>query len=406
MKPTDHKPRQAAAELIIQNVRVLQPGMGIVADSIRIRRGKIVSIGVTDTVVSPGTERIDGDGRLLTPGLIDVHTHGIGYYSYESGPEELINGLKELAQYGTTCALPTCCLSSRDKRLEVLEKLARAPTAVEGTCAVPGLHLEGPFLALPGAGADTAAGDVSLLRDILGAAHGRLAAMSISPDTPNILPVIEYLCEQHVVPFITHTSASVEQTQAAIDAGARHATHFYDVFPLPLETDPGVRPAGAVETVLADPRCTVDFICDGVHVHPVAVQVALAAKGYQGVLLATDSVVGAGLPAGTYDTSFGHRVRIDKRGNPARICKPNHPCNGMLSGSSLTMNMGIRNLIHWLDLPAEQVWAMATVNPARVLSLKDKGVIREGADADVVLWDDDCRVSMTFVNGICVYRAD
>ncbi|MFB3902381.1 MAG: hypothetical protein ACE15E_02925 [Acidobacteriota bacterium] len=70
---------------------------------------------------------------------------------------------------------------------------------------------------------------------------------------------------------MTHTAATVEQTVEAIEAGARHATHFYDVFPCPPETEPGARPCGAVEAILADPRLSVDFILDGEHVHPVDV---------------------------------------------------------------------------------------------------------------------------------------
>ena len=182
------------------------------------------------------------------------------------------------------------------------------------------MHLEGPFLGLPGAGAQTIPGDVALLDELLAAAGGRVAAMSISPEVPNILPVIERLCESGIVPFITHTQATVEQTEAAIDAGARHATHFYDVFPVPKETDPGVRPVGAVEAILADPRCSVDFIADGVHVHPTAIKAAVAAKGWQGVMLATDSNVGAGLPPGRYASPVGGTVRIAP-GDAARMSR-------------------------------------------------------------------------------------
>jgi len=214
--------------------------------------------------------------------------------------------------------------------------------------------------------------------------------------------------EHRVVPFITHTRASVEQTEAAIDAGARHATHFYDVFHVPEETDPGVRPVGAVETILADPRCTVDFVCDGAHVHPMAIKCALAAKGYEGVMLITDSNVGAGLPAGIHPTPWGYDVKVAPRSG-ARIHDPSHKFNGALAGSALTMNVGIANLMSWLDLPAEQIWAMGTSNPARILGLSNKGVIRQGADADLVLWDqadDQLKAHQTWLAGRCVHEAE
>jgi N-acetylglucosamine-6-phosphate deacetylase len=242
---------------------------------------------------------------------------------------------------------------------------------------------------------------------LLSAADGRVAAMSLSPEVPGILPVIERLCELGIVPFITHTQATVEQTEAAIAAGAHHATHFYDVFPMPKETDPGVRPVGAVEAVLADSRCTVDFIADGVHVHPVAIKAALAAKGWQGVLLATDSNVGAGLPPGRYDSPVGGTIEI-RPGDAARIHDPGAPLHGGLAGSALTMDQGIANLLGWLDLPEEQVWAMGSRNPARLLRLAGKGTLRVGADADLVLWDHSAggpRARCTWVGGRCVYQS-
>lgn len=144
--------------------------------------------------------------------------------------------------------------------------------------AVPGFHLEGPFLALAGAGGLTLPGDVAFLNDLLEAA-GPVAAMSINPEVPGIIPVIERLVECGVRVFITHTMAMGDQTQRAIDAGDRHATHFYNVFPVPPVTEPGVRPVDGVEAILADERVTVDFICDGIHVDPVAIKSAIAAKG-------------------------------------------------------------------------------------------------------------------------------
>jgi N-acetylglucosamine-6-phosphate deacetylase len=260
---------------------------------------------------------------------------------------------------------------------------------------------------LAGAGAKTLHGDLGLLDELLAAAKGKVAAMSISPETPNILPLIERLCSRGVVPFITHTAANVDQTQAAIDAGARHATHFYDVFPAPQETDPGVRKAGALEAILADPRCTVDFIADGVHVHPTAVKAVLAAKGWQRVMLITDSNVGAGLPPGTYESPVGGTLRIAP-GDAARMHQPGSPLHGGLAGSVLTMNRGISNLLAWFDLPEEQVWAMGSSNVARLLGLSNKGTLRVGADADLVLWDQAAgqfSPVRTWVAGRCVYRS-
>jgi N-acetylglucosamine-6-phosphate deacetylase len=392
-------------DAVIFNVRALEPGKGVVAAWLRIQAGKIVELGTPDCAHPNAAESVDGLGRLLTPGLIDIHTHGIGRIAYESEPEQIVAASRELGQYGTTCVLPTLYRASR-QRLAELERLATALPQSEYAC-MPGFHSEGPFLALTGAGAETIDGDVCLLDELLAAAGGKIAAMSISPEVRNILPVIERMCEKGVVPLITHSRASVDQTLAAINAGARHATHFYDVFPVPEETEPGVRPVGAVETILADPRCSVDFIADGVHVHPIAIKAALAAKRWQRMLLATDSNIGAGLPPGIYDSPVGGQLRI-AQGDAARMHCPGKPLDGGLAGSCLTMDRGMANLLDWLDAPEEHVWAFGTRNPAQLLKLAGKGTLRVGADADLVLWDrtgGQLRAARTWVGGRCVYSS-
>ncbi len=388
--------------LFIENVRVLQPGEGIVANSIQVRDGRIAAVGLSAPGSRDADEIVDGEGRRLTPGLFDVQTHGIHEFLYERSPEDLLAGLNCLAQYGTTSVLPTLYSCMKRDNLNHVQRLAAVLHKVDRV-SIPGFHMEGPFLALTGAGADTQSGDVGYLEELLAAAEYRVAAMSISPEVPNILPVIERLMERGVKPFVTHTRAGVAETQAAVDAGATHATHFYDVFPLPEERETGVRPVGAVEVFLADPRCTVDFICDGVHVHPIAVKAALAAKGTEGVALITDSNIGAGLPAGLYDTPWGYPVQVSSE-KGTRVHDARHPLNGALAGSGLTMDAGMRNLLRWLRIPQAGVWEMGTRTPARILGLKNKGIVATGADADLVLWDDDLRARRTWVSGRCVYE--
>jgi N-acetylglucosamine-6-phosphate deacetylase len=388
-------------ETSIINVRMVLPGGMIAPGSLQLREGRISSISTHSSFhsaaeTSPAAVSIDGGGRLLTPGLIDIHTHGIGTCLYERGPEDLLSAGHLLARHGTTCVLPTLYRVMNRPSLKLLERLAAALNEAVDV-SMPGFHLEGPFLALPGAGAHTIAGDVGLLKELFDACSGRVCAMSISPETPNILPVIEWLVARQVVPLMTHTRASAEQTEAAIEAGARHATHFYDVFPMPPESEPGVRPVGAVEAILADPRVSVDFIADGVHVHPAAIRAALAAKGYEGIVLITDSIIGAGLPAGVHETPWGFSLRVEP-GDAARIAG-DHPRAGGLAGSALSMDAGVQNLMRWLDLPPAQVWAMATSNPARIMGLRGKGVIAVGADADLVLWDDNLKPVKTWVGG-------
>lgn len=383
--------------LLITNVQLVIPGEQVRAGDILVIDGRIAALGSVPTGPAAATGHVDGRGRRLTPGLIDVHTHGVAQHLYEAGPEGLQGAAKTLGRFGVTTVVPTIVPRMESGWLEKLAAVASAIPQVREV-HVPGLHIEGPFVAIGGAACATVPGDVGLLEEILAACQQRVAVMSVSPDTPNILPVIRRLRERGVVVFLTHTRASVEQSEAAFAAGARHATHFYDVFYSPAETDPGVRPVGIVEAVLADRRVTCDFIADGVHVHPAAIRAAVAAKTYAGVVLISDSNVGAGLPPGVYDTPWGFQVRV-RDGDGAR-----HAEHNTLAGSALTMNRGIANLTRWLDLPPEEVWAMGTLNPARLIGLARKGRLEVGADADLVLWDDDFTPLRTWVGGESTYE--
>ncbi len=394
------------SDFILYNARLIQPGYEMVSGYLHVVGDFISSISPGEAPDDLKGERIDCDNQRLTPGLIDIHTHGIHAFNYDRGSEHLAQAAAVLGQYGTTSVVPTIVPSIGKDFLQSLDAFCRAIPSITQV-SIPGIHLEGPFVAITGAACETRDGDVTLLNEMLDACHDRVAVMSIAPEVPNIIPVIERLVECGITPFITHTRASVEQTLAAMDAGATHATHFYDVFPVPEETDPGVRPVGVVETILGDRRATCDFIADGVHVHPMAIRAAIAAKGYGGVSLITDASFGAGLGPGVYETPWGYPVEV-KPGNAPRIADPDHPMVGGLAGSALTMDQGVNNLMQWLDLPEEHVWAMATRNPAGVIGAHKKGTLDAHTDADLVLWaedDEGLKPIRTWVAGETVYEA-
>ncbi|MES2697014.1 MAG: amidohydrolase family protein [Verrucomicrobiota bacterium] len=384
---------------LIRHARIVQPGKAITEGDVLVREGRIVALGAVEASAAAQATVVEARGRLLTPGLIDIHTHGIHHSLYENGVDGVKTAAKALGQFGVTTVLPTLIPKIADAWFQMVSEIAEALPSITDV-NIPGLHIEGPFMAVGGAACPTLPGDLPLLERILDASRGRLAAMSLSPDAPNIVPVIRRLRERNIPVFLTHTRANAEQTEAALEAGARHATHFYDVFYAPAETDPGVRPVGAVESILADPRASVDFIADGVHVHPTAIRAALAAKGWPGIILITDSNIGAGLASGIYDTPWGFQIRV----SPTTAAR--HAVKNSLAGSALTMDRGMANLLAWLKIPAEQIWAMGTLNPARLLGLDRKGRIEPGADADLVLWHDNLTPAYTWVNGNCVYEKE
>ena len=387
------------SKLLIENACVILADKVIKNSAILITDGKISKIYSSgDKPDKRVDETINANGNYLAPGFIDLHIHGLQNYLIDNGTEDLAQICKILPQYGVTGFLPTVCPLPKGKDAEFLSKL----TNVKSTGAqILGFHLEGPFLALTGALPKEALGkaDVERVKNLITAAEPYKAIFSISPDFEDVTKLIPVMAENGCPVFITHTKADVKQTIDAIKAGASHATHFYDVFHVPAETDGGVRPCGAVEAILADKNVSVDFILDGVHVDPIAIKMALQCKGNDKVCLITDSNIGAGLGKGVY--KFGNReVKIDYYGAPARLVE-----NGGLAGSGLTMDTAVKNAVSMLDIELPLAVKMASSNPAKVLKIDDrKGKIEEGYDADFVIMNDKLEVLQTWIKGNSCYK--
>ena len=244
--------------------------------------------------------------------------------------------------------------------------------------------------------------ETSRVEAIIAAVKPYNAIFSISPDVEGIEDLIPIMSKNSTPVFITHTAASVEQTQLAIELGACHATHFYDVFPCPEVTELGVRPCGAVEAILADKRMSVDFILDGVHVDPVAVKMALACKseGPGRVCLITDSNVGAGLDPGRFVFGGSGDIEFAYKGAPARKVE-----DKTLAGSGLTMDQALRNAVKWLDIDLPEAVKMVSTYPAKIIGVDDrKGKLDIGYDADFVVLDSNLEVLQTWINGKCFFK--
>lgn len=362
-----------------------------------INDGKVVEI----TKDKPDGKIIDLGENYIVPGFIDLHIHGVHRALVDNGPEDLQEICRTLPRYGVTGFLPTLAPRPKGEDSAFLDNLSKTQT--EGT-EILGFHLEGPFLKLTGAlGAGAITGsDDKRVHALINAAKPHKAIFSISPDVEGIEKLIPIMAENNTPVFMTHTAANVEETQRAIELGARHATHFYDVFPCPAVTEPGVRPCGAVEAILADERVSVDFILDGVHVDPVAVKMSLISKkqGPGKVCLVTDANVGAGLEPGQF--SFGNlgEICFAYKGAPARSVKDN-----TLAGSGLTMEQALKNAVKWLDMDLVEASKLVSLHPAKVLGMEHKkGLLQEGYDADFVVLNDKLDIIQTWIGGKCFFE--
>jgi N-acetylglucosamine-6-phosphate deacetylase len=350
-----------------------------------------------DEPVPAGARVLDFRPHLIAPGTIDVHTHGAVECSFSSGPpEDTLAACRYRASTGATGLLATIT-GVWDDLLRALEKLGRLVGAVEGGATLLGIHVEGPFLNPVRKGAIDPATmrspSVDDLHRMQDAASGHVRMMTVAPELPGALKVIDAMVGMGIVPSIGHSDATYEQVLDAASAGAKKSTHTYNAMRPLLHRDPGT-----VGGILADGRLVAELIADGVHVHPGAMRVLLNAKGPARTVLVTDSVRYAGLPEGVYERPGRGRTTIK---NGVALTD-----DGTIAGSVSPMNRNLRLLRDQLSVPVGHLFAMAAAVPARLLGLGErKGTLAPGQDADFAVYDDDLNCLATFVGGRQVYAS-
>lgn len=307
----------------------------------------------------PGNKSED----ILTTTFIDIHTHGAANFDVmHASPSELGVVNRFLATKGIGHYLPTTVTAPIEQTLRSLESLASAvesPTPINEACPI-GIHLEGPFISHTRRGvhppADILPPDIPLFDRFYQAARGHIRVITIAPEVPGALDLIQHAASLGVKISIGHTDATSEEAQAAIAAGARSATHTFNAM-RPLDH----RAPGVIATVLDDDHLFAELICDGIHVAPEVVRLWLKAKGPNKAILVTDSMSATGMPNGTYTLGTFQVEVADGRAMS----------NGSLAGSVLTMERAVANLQRFTGSPLGTAVRLASHNPATLLGLEE-----------------------------------
>ncbi|MCK5527976.1 MAG: amidohydrolase family protein, partial [Candidatus Latescibacteria bacterium] len=362
---------------------------------VRIENGRIAEIGAD----LQSESQVDATGSFVLPGLIDLHTHGIGFES------PAVSALKEYAGLeaarGTTTFYPT--LFGPPETLAGLMERHRGETdELRQLPQIAGFRLESPYLAHTGAGVSK---DLAPIRPettdrLLKAGGGHINPWDISPELPGAPDLIRQLTSDGVVCSLSHTQATIEQARIAVDAGATLITHLFCTFVLPEVTDQGVYPQGLVDYLLIEDRVTCEIVPDGSHVPPLHVEKAFRCKSPEKITFITDSNFGAGLPPGEYMLPEERgKVLIRGSNDGVRLVD-----RGMtLSGSALTPIDGFRNAMRLFGKDMAAASQVCSRTPACVMGL-NKGEIAVGRDADFVILNSDLEVLYTIVGGEMVYR--
>ncbi|HET8774237.1 MAG TPA: N-acetylglucosamine-6-phosphate deacetylase [Thermoanaerobaculia bacterium] len=336
--------------------------------------------------VPANAERVDG---VIVPGFIDVHVHGGDGADFMDAHEDATARILGFhGSRGTTALAATTLSASRSDLHAAVETIAAVSADRPHGAEIVGVHLEGPFLNAKQAGAQDRSSirpaDIHEVAALIAQAPRLRWIVTVAPELEGARALIEHFRDR-VLFAIGHTAADHATAVAAMEWGAMHFTHLYNAMSGLHHREPGV-----VGAALTSVDSTAELIADGIHVHPVALRVAVAAMPHR-IALVTDAMRACGLADGTYKL-YDYDVTVAE--GAVRLG------DGTLAGSVLTMDAAVKNMVELAGFPLETVIPMATEAPARIANVADrKGRIERRYDADLVVLNDRFEVERVWARG-------
>ena len=374
--------------LLIKNVKIIFTD-SIIPGSIIIQGGKIDKIFLNHCPKYE-YETIDGDNMYLSPGFIDIHIHGAhGHDTMDGTEKSLIEISKIVLKHGVTSFLPTtmtCSIEDTKNALKNIHKVMEDKLSLNN---ILGAHLEGPFISKHKIGAQNPnfllEASIDNFKEITGEYENIVKIVTLAPEINGAINLIKYLSSKNIVASVGHTNANYSESINGIKNGISHATHLFNAMTAFNHRDPG-----AVGAIL-NSDITAECILDGIHIHYASLEIALKIKSTDNIVLITDAMSACCMKDGKY--SLGGQEVIVK-GEEARLK------NGVLAGSVLTLDKAVRNVKNNLKMPLNEIIKLLTINPAKICKVSStKGVIKEGYDADIILFDEDINIKHRFING-------
>jgi len=403
--------------LIIENGTVYTPAGPIPGGGVLVNGGRIEAVGKRDELALPDdVQHLDAHGGLIAPGFVNMHIHGVGGYDTDDGEVAGLEAMSWLlTRHGVTSWVPTttskplaeiaaACAAIREAMADVepaSADIGPASADIEPASAdqkvgaeILGVRIEGPYLSPQERGAhpedlliEPRIEEYSLLLDYADV----IRVFTLAPELPGALDLIRELKNRGVVVSAGHSVAIDEEFARAVDVGLSHADHMFCNMGTLRRADLR-RVAGLVESILLDDRVTAEMITDGYVIAPSLMQLGLKVKGVEKLAIITDGSALTGLPPGSYSL-LGTDVVLEK--DIAYVAD-----RSSYAGTAVPMDHCVRVAVESMDLSLEDAFRMASLTPATILGVSGrKGSLEVGKDADVVILDEELRVTQTVARG-------
>ena len=375
---------------IITPFRIIENG------TILIEGKRISEIGKSGDVDIPDNiEIIDVSGRLIVPGFVDLLVHGGGGFGFA---DENDSSIEKVARYflehGSTSVLASLFAKPEELLLKDLRRLA---DYIEDhpDSNIRGIHMEGPYLnkQLKGAMNESYLWEptVESWNKIWDASKGYIKIMTIAPELPGASAVMRAAARQGVVLSIGHSMATYDDIEIAIDNGAAHVTHMFNAMSPFHHRHPGI-----ILSSLLRNELKIELIADTLHVHSAVMELLIRMKGANGIILVSDSIRAGGMHEGEYEFADQKVFMKEKKAYLA---------DGTLAGSTLTLNIAIKNMVETANAKITEAVRMASLNGAKVVNFEHKkGILAVGKDADIVVLNDDYEVETTILGGRIAFQ--
>jgi len=386
----------------IINGKIITPYRIIESGTLAFENGRIIYVGKQD-IEFEDCNIIDAKKNFVSPGFVDIHTHGGGGHDFMDGTSDaFLEAARMHAEHGTTSIIPTTLTSTIEELKQTFDVFKEAKVKNIYGANLMGLHLEGPYFALTQAGGQ----DRRYIKnpkkeeyeEILEGSQDVLR-WSIAPELDGAIELGRTLKARGILPAIGHSDAEYEQVQEAFENGYTHVTHLYSGMS-GVHRRNAYRYLGVIESAFLIDDMTVEIIVDGCHLPPALIKLIYKIKGPTRTALITDSLRGAGMPEGeSISGSLKNGQKVIIEDGVAKLLD-----RSAFAGSVATTDRLVRTVVKQAEIPLLDAVRMMTITPAEIMSFDRKGTLAQGKDADILIFDDDINIKMTIVMGKVVYK--